>query len=631
MDMRLKERDSSMADRILLTGGTGFLGTELAARLTGRPDTQVYVLVRAVNEEEAIHRLKGAWYHDKALYASIGKTCIPVTGDFTQIGLGLSEEDRNRLLEQVTTVIHAGAEIGFQKSREELLRTNCEGTRNVLTLAGEMKKLRRFVHISTAYVAGTAKGVVREESPAGTAFSSYYEESKAEAEKLVRTSGLPYTICRPGMIVGDSRTGWVRNFNTIYYVLKMMLLGKMRVLPIRQDAPLNIVPGDYVADCVAKISFDEEAAGRTFHLTCPEEMAPRAGELAEYVREWASRNLHIHLAKPVYMPLPALKQAGLVHNKKESGRKKDYLRNMLTLLPYFYGEQSFDRTNTDRICGAYEPAWQEYIGRLLAFACRKNFIRADRGAPDHDQSHGRQCDPDNRYGAPRDDDHGRRGRRADAQSESEEGQCGSALCLGNRGDVSLREYAFIKLLTILENRSPEWVTRVQMQILLDTTARGFGVRSRRIAHLPAEEALAAYAQFTMECMESLPASVKCPPEQRQAQRAGRRAVLRCLYREAYRTGSRIRRITGVTESRDIERLVFYLYSNLRIAMSGHIPGEITVTDCYFGRMYTPAQCAVMSLVDSGVIAGICGGGKLEFSGRITEGCGKCTACFSKER
>lgn len=364
-----------MADRILLTGGTGFLGTELAARLTGRPDTQVYVLVRAVNEEEAIHRLKGAWYHDKALYASIGKTCIPVTGDFTQIGLGLSEEDRNRLLEQVTTVIHAGAEIGFQKSREELLRTNCEGTRNVLTLAGEMKKLRRFVHISTAYVAGTAKGVVREESPAGTAFSSYYEESKAEAEKLVRTSGLPYTICRPGMIVGDSRTGWVRNFNTIYYVLKMMLLGKMRALPIRQDAPLNIVPGDYVADCVAKISFDEDAAGRTFHLTCPEEMAPRAGELAEYVREWASRNLHIHLAKPVYMTLPALKQAGLVHNKKESGRKKDFLRNMLTLLPYFYGEQSFDRTNTDRICGAYEPAWREYIGRLLAFACRKNFMR----------------------------------------------------------------------------------------------------------------------------------------------------------------------------------------------------------------------------------------------------------------
>lgn len=196
----------------------------------------------------------------------------------------------------------------------------------------------------------------------------------------------------------------------------------------------------------------------------------------------------------------------------------------------------------------------------------------------------------------------------------------------------MREYAAIKLLTILENRRPEWVTRVQMQILLDTTARGFGVRSRRIVHLPAEEALAAYAQFTVECMEKLPATEISDLGQEKAERDERRkVVLRRLYREAYRTGSRIRKITGVTESRDIERIVFYLYSNLRIAMSGHIPGEITVADCYFGHIYTPAQCAVMSLVDSGVIAGICGGGKLKFSGRITEGCGKCTACFSKGR
>ncbi len=112
------------------------------------------------------------------------------------------------------------------------------------------------------------------------------------------------------MIVGDSETGWVRNFNTIYYVLKMMLLGKMRVLPIRPDAALNIVPGDHVADCVAKVSFNEEAAGRTFHLTCPIEAAPTAGELAAFVKDWAYRNLNVKLAAPLFMPLPALRQAG---------------------------------------------------------------------------------------------------------------------------------------------------------------------------------------------------------------------------------------------------------------------------------------------------------------------------------
>ena len=195
----------------------------------------------------------------------------------------------------------------------------------------------------------------------------------------------------------------------------------------------------------------------------------------------------------------------------------------------------------------------------------------------------------------------------------------------------MRELAAVKLLDILERRRPERLVSIQAQILLNMTARGFGVKRKRIAHLPADEALASYARFTVECMEKPAAPGQGAPDEGKTGRAGRRAVLRRLYREAYRTGSRIRVITGIRESRDIEKLVFYLYRNLQIAMEGHIPGEITVSDCYFGRIYTPAQCAVMSAADSGVIAGICGGGKLKFTERITEGCGECKACFRKER
>lgn len=99
-----------MADTILLTGGTGFLGTELASRLSGNPENKIYVLVRAADEQGAVHRLKGAWYFDRELYARIGENCIPVPGDFTKEGIGLSGENRKRLLEQVTLIIHAGAE-----------------------------------------------------------------------------------------------------------------------------------------------------------------------------------------------------------------------------------------------------------------------------------------------------------------------------------------------------------------------------------------------------------------------------------------------------------------------------------------------------------------------------------------
>ena len=192
---------------------------------------------------------------------------------------------------------------------------------------------------------------------------------------MVRASGLPFSVCRPGMIVGDSKSGWIRNFNTIYYVLKLMLLGKMRVFPMKPETPLNLVPGDYAADCVIKISFSEEAEGKTFHITCPKEAAPRAGELAERVRDWAERNLSVSLPKAVFVPMPVLKRAGLLHNSRKDGKKKNIVNNLLTLLPYFFGEQEFDRTNTERICGSDFPQWREYVERLLQFACRKNFMR----------------------------------------------------------------------------------------------------------------------------------------------------------------------------------------------------------------------------------------------------------------
>lgn len=56
-----------MSQTIFLSGGTGFLGTELASRLVRSPEYTLYILVRAADEAEAYHRLKEAYYHDKEL------------------------------------------------------------------------------------------------------------------------------------------------------------------------------------------------------------------------------------------------------------------------------------------------------------------------------------------------------------------------------------------------------------------------------------------------------------------------------------------------------------------------------------------------------------------------------------
>lgn len=369
--------EADLSNSIFLTGGTGFLGTEIVLRLVRTTENDIYVLVRAETEAQAVHRLRACWQHSDELLGAIGTRVFPVTGDFTKPDLAMAPQVCEMLRERVVKVFHCGAEIGFQKDEKELMAVNGKGTENVLAFASGLDHLQRFIHISTAYVAGQKTGVIMEEEPAGTSFSSLYERSKALAENLVRTSGLPCSICRPGMIVGDSVTGRVKNFNTIYYVLKLLLLGKMRVLPVLPDTGMNLVPVDYVADAVVKIANAEDAAGKTFHLTCPACMQPTAGELCDYVRLWAKRNLSADLPRPVFLPLRPLKSVGLSYNRKTQGRKKTALSNMMTLLPYFFNKQEFDRANTDAVAGPFELDWRLYIDALLEFACRRNFMRQD--------------------------------------------------------------------------------------------------------------------------------------------------------------------------------------------------------------------------------------------------------------
>ncbi|MBR1633497.1 MAG: hypothetical protein IJ682_00385 [Lachnospiraceae bacterium] len=169
------------------------------------------------------------------------------------------------------------------------------------------------------------------------------------------------------------------------------------------------------------------------------------------------------------------------------------------------------------------------------------------------------------------------------------------------------------LLSLLEAYTPPLFVRLELQILLDTTARAFAVPSRRIWQLSAQNALRAYAAFTTECMQN--ASI----------RPGR------LYRTAFALGHRLRRLTGFTDDAELSRLVVLLYRGIGITIDGHLPGEIAVPSCFFSRYYTPKQCALMSCVDAGVIAGLYGGGRLVFTERITEGCQQCLAEFTKEQ
>lgn len=371
-------------NRVLITGATGFIGTQVAHRLMSE-DCDVLVLVRASSDEEAVLRLKRAWWDFPELRKLIGTRVKVIVGDVKENDLGLEGATYRSLITSITHVVHSAADLRLNASLEELNRTNVEGTLNVLRLAEKAHAdhgLSRFAHVSTAYVADNKEGVVYEDLLGEfEALDNNYERSKQLGEKAVRerANTLPMSIFRPGMVVGDSSTGRVKTFNVIYYPLRLYLTGRIRFFPISPRAKVNLMPVDLVADSLVRLMLEPKAQGMTFNLTAPAECCPEVGELVEEAREWASRNLQIKLAKPLFLPLPRRAVNALL----KVGAKGE-ASNLTQLAPYFTERREFSRANAEKLIGNINVEWKEILPRLLDYAAYAGFLHRS-GRTVHEQ------------------------------------------------------------------------------------------------------------------------------------------------------------------------------------------------------------------------------------------------------
>ena len=358
-----------MGGMILLTGATGFLGSQIARLLLKGTDHRIAVLVRGQDEADAKRRLKRLW-SDWAETA-VGECVQVIRGDLSLPRLGIDLARYTDLVRSLTHVIHAAAELQLDGSVEELRRTNVQGTASLLELARAAHAdhgLSRFAHVSTAYVAGNRTGDVAEgDLRDGHGFSNAYEQTKFEGETLVRQamSEFPVSVFRPGMVVGDSLTGEIQSFNTVYVPLRLYLTGKLKLIPARPDMPLNIVPADYVAGAIARLAFDPRAAGLTFHLTVAQEHLPRTRELLDSARAWAADKLGEAPTRARFVPLQRLAA------RVGTGR----LGVPASLLSYFSESRSYRRDNVERLLGPYVPDWGSILPRLFDYAAGRGFLR----------------------------------------------------------------------------------------------------------------------------------------------------------------------------------------------------------------------------------------------------------------
>jgi thioester reductase-like protein len=252
---------------VLLTGATGMVGAEILARLIERDETHVIAVLRADDDAQAGLRLDALLRDVLAARPEERARVSAFAGDLCRRGLGLSATAREAILATVDTIVHSGASVAFDMPLEHARTVNVGGTAAVLSLARtlhERGRLRRFVHLSTAYVSGdTPRTFGEDECWVGQSFRNTYEQTKLEAELLLApwAASLPLVVVRPSIVVGDARTGWTARFHGLYGPMRAFVRGLLERVPAAPDGLVDTVPLDYVAAAVVHLVDDAAPRG----------------------------------------------------------------------------------------------------------------------------------------------------------------------------------------------------------------------------------------------------------------------------------------------------------------------------------------------------------------------------------
>jgi nucleoside-diphosphate-sugar epimerase len=248
---------------ILITGGDGYLGRRIAARLLAGTSDRLVLTVHSAGEADLSAR-RAALRREFAPAGLASQRARVLHAD-------LAADDPFAAVDPagITGIVHTAARTAFTIDQQLARQVNIGGTERLAAFARRCPGLERLLVLSTLFSAGRQTGTVAEAPHAGPrGFVNYYEWSKYEAERHLfgACADLPLCVARVATVIAADDSGSVTQYNVFHNTLKLFFYGLLSLMPGDPATRLYLTTASFTAGAAVRLLAPEVPAG-VYHLS----------------------------------------------------------------------------------------------------------------------------------------------------------------------------------------------------------------------------------------------------------------------------------------------------------------------------------------------------------------------------